>query len=118
MSTHPVRRLFPQIHARHRRTPRCAFAHRCAFHAFGDSAKHAGRVRRLGPLAVARTPEKQGVFEECLLQNISGLCYDVPTTKAHSLATMGLDCSALGGQDRGPMTPSESTSKDGFHEQG
>lgn len=117
MSTHHVRRLYPGLRARHRRSPLLG-ARRCAFHAFGDSAKHSGQFRRPGPLAVARFPEKQGVFEECLLQNISGLCYDVPTTKAHSLATMGLDCSALGVQDRGPMTPSESTSKDGFHEQG
>jgi hypothetical protein len=70
MSTHHVRRLYPRLRARHRRSPLLG-ARRCAFHALPedrlgafvrnvDSAKHSEQFRRLGPLAVARSPENSG----------------------------------------------------------
>ena len=112
MSTHPVRRLFPGLRAR-RRYRRQPFCHHPGNGQLGakfqsvDFAKHPEQYRLLGPPAVARFPGKHGVFDECLLQDIHELCYDMPTTKAQSLATMGLDCSALGVPDRGPMMPPE-----------
>jgi hypothetical protein len=107
-----MNRLYPGLRARHRRY------RRCAFHAFGDSAKHSGQFRRLGPLAVARTPGICGLSGQVILENIRDFSYAGPTKKPSHLATTGFVRSVHGVPDRGPMLSPELHSKDNFHGQG
>jgi len=88
MSTHHVRRLFPQIRARHRRSPLLG-ARRCAFHAFGDSAKHAEQFRRLSPLAVTRTPGICGLSDLGILATSVQMCENLGAKRSPRTAANG-----------------------------